>query len=165
MSDRRHIGQINALNIQKKAINKAIELLGSDLWIYEKNSGRRCNRMATIHEAAAAACKFDVSFHQFKRWIQHYICYGETPEETRQRGGYDTGKTTNLTAADLQQLKTIVDDNPQLYLDKIQTKMEEATGTLWHTSHLTRAKWAMLKIWATGATMSINDVIVFHEMV
>jgi hypothetical protein len=70
--------------IQRNAINEALNILGSNAWNYGFHSGRRCKEMMEILEKARQASGFIKLQHRtLLRWFQHYLKFGETPDDTR----------------------------------------------------------------------------------
>ena len=77
------------------------------------------------------------SIQTMRRWIYHYLLYGETPEETkawRKKTWRRSNRHNNLKkneywdTDDLKYLKSIVDDKPYLFLDEIQDKLQKYRG-------------------------------------
>ena len=126
------VGTINAENIQRLAINAIIQVLGSDIWQYGFRSGARCNRMGIVKTLVRRKCRCFLSDRTLRRWMTHYIQYGETPAMTKRRVKRKATNCKNrFTDADKQLLRNIIADHPQLYLDEIQEKMHERTGRRW----------------------------------
>jgi hypothetical protein len=71
-----------------------------------------------------------------RRWVMHYIKFGETPEESKawQRMRQSGVRRRLWTDADTRKLKHIVDLEPGLYLDELVDRMETVTGKRWHYS-------------------------------
>ena len=97
-----------------------------------------------------------------RRWFYHFALYGDTPAEARQhhnqqrknhqhhhwrrrccRRQYsnvwtDAGNTGPWTDHDTAVLQELVNEEPDLFLDEIQTKVFETTRRLWSQSYLWR---------------------------
>ena len=60
LSQSRRHGHINDYNIQRLAINKVIEILGSRIWRHGFKSGHRMREWPIVLQEARLACKFDM---------------------------------------------------------------------------------------------------------
>jgi len=69
-----------------------------------------------------------------RRWIHHFIKFGETPTETRK---YRTRSgRRKWTSSDIAKLLEIVAKEPDLYLDEIRNRLITQTGKAFHTSSI-----------------------------
>ena len=69
------------------------------------------------------------------RWIDYYQKYGEAPAKARRNSRPTLKKLQSqeeglFTQRDELVLKEIIDSNPQLYLDEIQTEMARRTTNI-----------------------------------
>jgi hypothetical protein len=89
----------------------------------------------------------DIQTRVLRRWYTHFLMFGETQPETRRWNlkGWRPGElqreslwTEDCTAA----LKTIVEEQPQLFLNEIRLAFLYVKDQLWSTSHL----WEVLTV-------------------
>ena len=114
-------GPYNAYRIQTKALHGMVDL------------GR------TPREESEQG---GVRIRTLQRWFKHWREFGETPEETKrwqlQRGLYRKKRITRMRPRRVQMLKSIVDAQPELYLDEMQEKLFTRYGELYALSTLSR---------------------------
>jgi transposase len=74
-----------------------------------------------------------------RKWRHHFDRYGEVPAETSKANRRRrTSGAQSLSPADLEILRQIVSDEPDLYLDEFQTKLYEQTNKKIHCSTIWR---------------------------
>ena len=130
---------INDLTIQDAVLNAVSDFMGSDMWKYTKHSGLRFNKRAELLQVARQASGFILSYRTLMRWIDYYQKYGEAPARARRnrkptRRRRHTEEMAQFTGEDEDTLKTIIDNQPQLYLDEIRMELFYISGELWSTS-------------------------------
>lgn len=134
-------GRIDAVRIQTAAIRKAFDILGDDIWNYGYKSGRKMKNFQFVLQEARAACKYEVNERTFRRWLIHYLQFGEVePLTTKKklRGKH----LSSFTKEDDEALITIINDSPQLYLDEISDRLSHDTGgKVWSPSTI----WKRMK--------------------
>jgi len=62
-----------------------------------------------------------------RRWINCYLLYGETPEESKRKTG-KRKRQSRWAAGDTTILREIVTEHPYLFLDEIQSRFSYRTG-------------------------------------
>ena len=131
--------------IQKNLVEKIMDLLGDDAYLYAHGEGRSVKELKKAWEAACELCNHKIPYRTVYEWFQHYLHFGETKAETRRRmrsskrrTGMRVTKATSFSDADSAALEDIVQNKPHLYLDEIQLVMRRTRGKVWHTSTLWR---------------------------
>jgi len=90
-------------------------------------SGERCrtNLEKAIQLVKTECYPRNLCKKTMRNWINHYIIHGETPTETRERnvklGLHGCGRPQVFNDEDTRQLHAILESQPELYLDEIQT--------------------------------------------
>jgi len=71
-----------------------------------------------------------VSEKTIRRWLYHYLLFGETPEETARWRKKNTKRRYNSKwdDDDTETLRHIIEEYPELYLDEIQAKLANING-------------------------------------
>ncbi|CAB9499819.1 unknown protein [Seminavis robusta] len=164
---------INDVNIQEAAINRACEFMGSDLYAYGIGSKRKYKHANTLLREVRKTCGFQVSYRQLQRWISYYKKFGEAPVRARREHrttikGLRTLNPKDFTTTDQDILKDIVDQEPQLYLDEIQERLAARTGKAWTTStiwrhlHSKRIGYSLKTAVHKARQQSLTEVARFH---
>ena len=141
---------INDKKFHKIACETALEALGQHAWKYATNDGHTCRRLASVfvNQVKPKVGYDKLTYSTFYKWFQHYLQHGETAPERRERernrrsrrkASYykKFNKARTFDPQDDVALLSIVDDNPQLYLDEICTLMTRRR----------RKKWSPSAIW------------------
>ena len=125
---------INDFNIQVAALNKTMDFMGSDFWLYEIGTRKRYKWRAELMKEVREACAFRISYSTLRRWICYYQKYGEVPAKSRRHRptikGQRTVSDSVLPANYKETLKQITEEKPQLYLDEIQVKVFHSVGSM-----------------------------------
>lgn len=80
------------------------------------------------------AQRYHVSVSTVRRWHVHYLNWGEYLHQTKakarryKRKCFSSRRTNIITEEIVQQLKEIVDDNPEFYIDEIAEELVKKTG-------------------------------------
>ena len=134
---------INDVKIQQDVIDFVSNRIGHEN-IYRSiyGSGNRTDLEAALREAKVAICP-TVTTRTLRRWWYFFLKHGDTPAIERRRKARVAGRryqrrTTrgNWSPVSTTVLKSIVDDNPDLYLDEIQDEFLNLTGEWWCASKL-----------------------------
>ena len=92
------------------------------------------------------ACGFSVSYDTLRRWISYYQKYGEVPAKSKRYrptiSGIRMTSSKYFKPEHIDSLKKITIEQPQLYLDEIQTELYRETGELWSSSTI----WRKLRV-------------------
>ena len=129
--------RISAQTIQRECMNRAFELLGSDFWKFGLKSKHRIQNVREILEEVRTACGYHrLKYRTFRRWMTHYIQYGETPAMTGRRPRRT--RQSSFSRGDDKALKDIIRDSPQLYLDEIADLLYHQSGKRWSDSTIWR---------------------------
>ena len=133
---------INDYNIQVAAVNKTMDFMGSDFWMYEVGNRKRYKWRSQLMKEVREACAFRISYSTLRRWICYYQKYGEVPAKSRRHRPTIKGQRTVsdcvLPANYKETLKKITEEKPQLYLDEIQVEVFHRTGKLFSPSSISR---------------------------
>ena len=127
-------------NTQRKVINRTIEILGSSFWDCGHKSGTHCKEIKhVLQECQKLMRGYRLSYSTHRRWMIYYIQFGEVPAQNRRDRkttirGIRASKTGVFTEGDEAVLKSIIEEECQLYLDEIQERLFEKTGKVWATS-------------------------------
>jgi transposase len=129
----------NDNRIQQETLAKAFDILGPAVWNYGFKSGHRMDTVDTILKAVYTQYGYRIKYRTFRRWLIHYLQYGESPSFTKrsrkkkaQRGRRGSlSMTSSFSRGDDQELMSIIEGQPQLYLDEIAVMMEGRTGKKW----------------------------------
>jgi len=80
-----------------------------------------------------------------RRWLHDYLYFGETSFETRHRMKKLRlhKRAANWTREDLDQLRTIVDEDPDMYRDEIQRSLLHSLDKLFSTSSIRKTLYRM----------------------
>jgi hypothetical protein len=145
-SQRRRGGNvINRRLIQHLAISKALESLGDDAWLYSFKSGNRRNLARILPEVQEASGYSKLNIRTFRNWLQFYLKYGLIEEDWKRikkslRKKYGPVSRT-FSREDSCELSRILEEDPDLYLDEIQSQLYSSRGKLFKTSTL----WTQMK--------------------
>lgn len=130
--------QITPSYQQSVALNKCCEILGNEIWSYGYKSGRRNNNFPKLLKEVSDCLKCDIHPKKLRRWLQHFVKYGETPEASRKRLGRKAlkkHKSRLFSRHDDKVLKRILYELPQLYLDEFALELKRRTRKKFsHTS-------------------------------
>jgi hypothetical protein len=124
--------------IQQAVISFIIMAMGDG--ITKIGGGNHPNLRKHCKEAADLYLPNKSKAHQMcRRWVMHYLQYGETPVETAKwkKTTLRGGERRHWTAHDTTKLKAIIGRNLGLYLDELVKKLEAQT----------KARWASSTIW------------------
>ena len=86
----------------------------------------------------------NVSITNTRRWWNHYLLWGETPSETKQklnkinRLAKKNKATSVVTVTIINAIKDIIDEKPELYLDEIAEKLAEKSNCFLSLSTISR---------------------------
>jgi len=170
----RPLGNQSTKTIQLRAIEAAHNILGIDIWTYGSGSGRRCERMAEVLEAARWASGCSMSYQKFFGILSFYTQYGEVPvlakgihhKRKSINGIRARGVNARFTAADEAVLRDIIDNQPQLYLDEIQEEVKNKTGKVWDAStlwrHLQNMKYSLQVAVYKANQQTVEEVADYH---
>ena len=131
---------IGAQQLQQKAINKTMHLLGSLAWLYGYKSKWRYDDMAYVLEEARVACGYPgLQYKTFLQWLQHYLKHGEMLHETNRwqmkaKTKQAIQKRTTFDAEDDVTLKCIINQCPQYFLDEIKQALLRERSKWWDES-------------------------------
>ena len=138
-------GNTTNKKIQKQVIQAVYDKMGNG--IFDIVDGKRTCLQQTLLEVQKELFP-TISIQTMRRWITHFILYGESPAETRIWRENIRGKYRNYdnsdslwTTQDTVLLKDLIDDRPNLYLDEVQDNMIMASGKKFSKSFL----WKKLK--------------------
>ena len=122
--------------IQRTACETALDALGDKAWLYCNNKGHKCRKLKEVFESVVVPkVGYDrLTYSTFWKWFKHYLQFGETQadqrkrEQTRRRrrkASYYSSRVKSSTFSDQDDsmLRSIMDNQPQLYLDEIQHEM------------------------------------------
>jgi transposase len=133
---------INDLTIQVAALDKCMDFMGMDFWVYTHGSRRHYKWRAQMLLEVRRVCGFNLSYETLLRWIAYYHKYGEPPAKSRRSRptikGIRMTKGNLFTKLYLTKLEEIVENHPQLYLDEIQLELYHQTGRMWSSSTIWR---------------------------
>ena len=154
LSSKRSKVKINDYNIQVAAVNKSMEFMGIDFWVYVVGSRKRYKWRAQMLQEVREACGFQVSYSTLRRWIGYYQRYGVVPAKSNRHRISIKGERTVGPRAFTQEyankLQKIVDDRPQLYLDEVQLEIYYQTGKLFSATtvwrHLHTIDYSLKKV-------------------
>mmetsp|Transcript_18039 Transcript_18039/g.44576 ORF Transcript_18039/g.44576 Transcript_18039/m.44576 type:complete len:454 (+) Transcript_18039:204-1565(+) len=129
---------------QKEFCEAAILELGNDAWLYANRKGGQVGRLSHVHKKVSEALLSRVPYQTFYKWFVHYLKFGETGAETRQRDRArkarrkhkKAARKTSFSQQDSNQLQMLMEEKPHLYLDEIQAEMVRRVGKKWSTSTL-----------------------------
>ena len=129
--------------------NKVTDFIGEKLVIHAYTSFEGCNQKTQLNSVLLeAASHFNFgSDRQMRRWWYYFQKYGYVPAEKNKykRTSKRMGKkkqASQWTQAHLRILEEVIEDDPDLYLDKIQYVFWELGQGYWSASHL----WGKLTI-------------------
>ena len=135
--------------IQRTACETALDALGDKAWLYCNNKGHKCRKLKEVFESVVVPkVGYDrLTYSTFWKWFKHYLQFGETQadqrkrEQTRRRrrkASYYSSRVKSSTFSDQDDsmLRSIMDNQPQLYLDEIQTLMSRRRRKIWSTSSI-----------------------------
>lgn len=127
--------------MQQMMVQYAFDHMGSDIFsVLER--GKHTSLFAVLKSAKQEILPA-ISTSTTRRWIKHYLFFGETAQETKEYRNKVWGtsickKRFTWTTDDISCLKNIIDDKPYLFLDEIQEKFHETTGKYYSTSTIWR---------------------------
>jgi len=131
---------IDAKTIQRKVISDIIERLTPQdrILICDKYERHRTGLEQAIRDVKKMHFPTFIHNSTMRRWLQHYLYFGETPFETRHRMKKLRlhKRATIWTREDLDQLRTLVREDPELYLDEIQTSLLYSLDKVFSTSSI-----------------------------
>ena len=142
--------QIDAKLIQREACEAALVALGEDAWLYGSRQGYFSGRLKEVLETVVReGCGYTkLKYDAFRKWFVHYIQYGETQADQRQRyrgrrprrkpEDDNEGLSPGFDRQDQIELIKIIRKHPQLYLDEITNKLMKARKKKWHPSTIWR---------------------------
>ena len=137
---------INDFTIQNAAVKKVMDFMGTDYWIYTYKSGKRYRWRALMLQEARLACGFSVSYETLRRWISYHQKYGEVPAKSKRYrptiSGIRMTSSKYFKPEHMDALMRISIEQPQLYLDEIQTELYRETGEMWSSSTI----WRKLRV-------------------
>jgi hypothetical protein len=140
----------DAVRLQKGICEAVADAIGPACWSYADKKGHGLGYLkATFMQYRNDHGCGDVPYKTFWRWFHHFLLFGETKAETkrrlanlrkrRRRWSMPRSRQTSFSDDDIAELKRIVDDNPQLYLDEIvalmwkNRKKRWSPNTIWET--------------------------------
>ena len=134
---------INDVRIQQDVIDFVSNRIGhANIYRTFQGSGNRTNLEAALRAAKAEICP-RVTTKTLRRWWYYFLKHGDTPAIERRRLARIIGRRYRRrtsrgqwAAVNTAVLKSIVDDNPDLYLDEIQDEFLNLTGEWWSASKL-----------------------------
>ncbi len=132
------VRSLNATKIERYLITKVLTKL-DEISRIKLLSGIRCRTrlqevMKDVLSQTFKAQDLMPDLKTIRRWINHFIKFGETPTETR-KYRTRTGRRT-WTPSDIEKLLAIVGKEPDLYLDEIRDRLITQTGKTFHTSSI-----------------------------
>lgn len=142
LEDRR-VTNWGKLTIERKTVSFLMKKLGREAYNYTYMSGNRNPHLHSLFEAAKDKYCPEMSAGTVRLWFQHYLQFGLTPEEMRRekRKAKVGTKGLSFTDEDKAALDEIIREEPELYLDEIQDRMQEKRNKIWAPSTL----WRQLK--------------------
>ena len=85
---------------------------------------KRRTELQSVMKEVRYECFPSISVDTIRRWINHYLKFGETPSETK-RWFKKTRRNPIWTVRDKDCLMAIVEEDPALYLDEIRSRLIE----------------------------------------
>ncbi len=133
----------NNKRIQKEVVEKIVEILGDDVWLYASSKKYSCWRLKDACKEMNRTGNYKIPYNTCYEWFKHWLKFGETRAETRQRmkdfnkkkGRRKLPRSSQFNDGDNRELERIINEKPQLYLDEIQREMRRTRGKRWH--HMT----------------------------
>jgi len=133
---------IDAKHLQRKVISDIFERLTplDRIRLCDEQQRHRTGLERAIREVKQIHFPTFINISTIRRWIYHYLQHGETPVETRAREKKLrlNKRTRAWTREDLDELRKIVDEDPNLYLDEIQTMLLYSLDKVFSTSSIRR---------------------------
>ena len=138
---------ISSLSIQRKVVDYVVDCMGDEIYDTSFLSGQAYQR-TRFHpcvEAAKESILPTAGISNLKRWVRHYALHGELKAETKERIKMLRQKHPNQfrlageemwNQHDTDMLKSIVDADPDLYLDEIQSEMVFAGRRCYSLSYI-----------------------------
>ena len=136
-----HRCPFNAKTMQQMMVQYAFDHMGSDIFSVMEKGKHTC--LSAVLRSAKKEILPAISTSTTRRWIKHYLFFGETAQETKDYRNKVWGtsrckRNFSWTTDDITCLKNIIDDKPYLFLDEIQEKFYETTGKHYSTSTIWR---------------------------
>ena len=124
----------------RRAQRKAIVFILKELELYDSFGVDNPPSMETIYRSCNAMECRDVNIRTLRRWWETYLEWGELPYYEKKRKAAMAGyhKNTVVDEHELLKLKSIVDKNPNNYLDDIALIFGIETGKFVHPSTIWR---------------------------
>jgi DDE superfamily endonuclease len=129
------------VTIEEDAIQASFEFMGSDFWDYGKGSGKKYGASVQLLRHVWGKVNVKMSYCTLQRWLDYYRQFGEAPARSKRNKNKRTSigklRTTGRGAFNRDHelvLHSIIEHQPQLYLDEMQDEMVKLTGKLWSTS-------------------------------
>jgi DDE superfamily endonuclease len=128
LAEMRPIGCWSRYTIQRRILGRVLQILGNDVWKHCPNGTGDYG----VLEQLFTDCKFgicDVSNSTIRRWFNHFIMFGETPEESKRiKRRFYRGTSHIFSTDDSDVMVLLVKAMPELYLDEIQKLMRLELG-------------------------------------
>ena len=165
---------INDMKIQQDVMHRLFEYLGDHAWEYDQP---KAGNLPHLKGKLLAAYKFAIvdypklPYSTVRYWFHHYLAFGETKARTlwknkkkwaslkRRRHYMRLRHSKTFTAGDINALKQLIENKPQLYLDEIQKQMRQQRGKHWHVSLL----WKELHRQNYSLKVAVNRAIQQNE--
>jgi transposase len=139
LSQYRPIGKWGAYTIQRRILGFIFDQLGNRMWEYGEGSRKRDPALDKIFTKAKQETGAGPSNRTIRRWFNHFLKYGETPEQTRRfRKKFSVRYSRSFTAEDTEALMCLVDSAPELYLDEIQDVLRIERGKAFRPTSIWR---------------------------
>lgn len=124
----------------RRSQRKAIVFILKELELYDSFGVDDPPSMETIYRSCNAMKCPKVSIRTLRRWWETYLEWGELPCYVKKRTMAMTGYHKNMAIDEhgLSKLKSIVDENPNSYLDEIALIFGIYTGKFVHPSTIWR---------------------------
>ena len=126
---------VNAKSMQKMVIRFVCDSFGDG--VYSLLDGRRTELEDVLKEAQLLLLP-SASTRTMRRWIYHFLKFGETPEETiewkKRCGLWKKRMNPKWTDEETNVLRQLVEDSPWKYLDEFQIAIRNATGKTFSTN-------------------------------
>jgi transposase len=133
--------------LQQDMVQMAVDMLGSDVWLYGDKKGNKCRRLMSVFKLIQRTDSYsDVPYITFYGWFDHYLKFGETKAERRHRNRKPSRRKgakpfcggITFSLEDKRVLAEIIQDKPWLYLDEIRVFLRRRVGKTWHYTTIWR---------------------------
>ena len=137
----------NSRFLHQSVIDYVVDCMGDEIYDVSFLSGRRTRtRFHACAKEAKATILPRANLGNLKEWVKHYVLHGESKTDTAERlrilkAKYpeeyrDIGRQGDWSAHDTHTLKSIVEENPDAYLDEIQKEMVFAGRKCYSLSYI-----------------------------